>query len=146
EWYQKAAEQGHAEAQFQLGRLYAFSDLRNDALAVEWFLCAAKQDHSSAQFKLGWMYQLGMGVEQSDRQAFHWFILAAEQDHAGAQASLGEMYKNGWGVEQDDVAAQDWFYRARTMHDHSTRPVRVFLRLRVRGLRSWLLLIRNMKR
>ncbi|MGT1847840.1 tetratricopeptide repeat protein, partial [Enterobacter roggenkampii] len=102
--------------QFQLGRLYAFSDLRNDALAVEWFLCAAKQDHSSAQFKLGWMYHLGMGVEQSDRQAFHWFILAAEQDHAGAQASLGEMYKNGWGVEQDDVAAQDWFYRARTMH------------------------------
>ncbi|MGY5375105.1 tetratricopeptide repeat protein, partial [Enterobacter roggenkampii] len=97
-------------------RLYAFSDLRNDALAVEWFLCAAKQDHSSAQFKLGWMYHLGMGVEQSDRQAFHWFILAAEQDHAGAQASLGEMYKNGWGVEQDDVAAQDWFYRARTMH------------------------------
>lgn len=31
-WFQLAAEQGHAEAQFQLGRLYAFSDLRNDAL------------------------------------------------------------------------------------------------------------------
>ncbi|MBL1240165.1 sel1 repeat family protein, partial [Enterobacter hormaechei] len=77
-WYQKAALQGHAAAQCHLGMLYAFSDLRNDVLAVEWLLCAVKQGYSSAQFKLGCVYHLDIGVELKDRQAFHLFICAAE--------------------------------------------------------------------
>ena len=54
EWWTKAAEQGHAEAQCNLGRCYSDGDgvAMDKKKAVEWFTKAAKQGYAGAQFYL----------------------------------------------------------------------------------------------
>ena len=47
-WYRKAAEQGHAAAQNNLGAMYANGQgvARSDAEAVKWFRKAAEQGYA----------------------------------------------------------------------------------------------------
>jgi TPR repeat protein len=49
-WYQKAADQGYAEAQSILGVMYAFGKgvLKNDKQAVYWYQKAAEQGLAEA--------------------------------------------------------------------------------------------------
>ena len=58
EWYQKAAEQGLAHAQYNLGVMYEEGrGVKQDYIkAVEWWQKAAEQGHSYAQNNLGNMY------------------------------------------------------------------------------------------
>ena len=53
----KLAEQGNADAQFRIGRVYSSGgNVPQDyAKAVQWFRIAADQGHSGAQFHLGFM-------------------------------------------------------------------------------------------
>lgn len=54
-WYRKAAEQGHAEAQYSLGHCYYTGrGVGHDKKrAVKWYQKAAEQGHEDAQFALG---------------------------------------------------------------------------------------------
>ena len=63
-WYRRAAEQGHAGAQYSLGRMYDIGRgaPEDDAEAVRWFRLAAEQGHAGAQYSLGLMYDDGLGV------------------------------------------------------------------------------------
>lgn len=90
EWFSKAAEQGHVQAQNNLARLYLEGRgvEQSDAKAAEWFVKAAEQGNAQAQYALGQMYQAGRGVEQSDAQAAEWFRKAADQGVAEADAAL----------------------------------------------------------
>ena len=58
EWYEKAAEQGHAEAQYNLGNMYHQGDGVdvNYKKAIELYKKAAKQGDAMAQYNLGIMY------------------------------------------------------------------------------------------
>jgi len=49
-WYKKAASQGNAEAQFNLGIMYldGIGVTENSAEALRWIARAAKQKHSGA--------------------------------------------------------------------------------------------------
>ena len=87
---QRAAEQGDAEAQFTLGRLYETGEgvPRDDAEAVKWFQQAAEQGHTDAQDSLGRMYRFGLGVAKDDVEAEKWFSKAAGNGRA-AQEELG---------------------------------------------------------
>jgi TPR repeat protein len=62
--YRKAAEQGHAEAQFRLGAMYFSGDgvPRDDAGALRWYRLAAEQGHAEAQDDLTYMYEHGLGA------------------------------------------------------------------------------------
>ena len=127
-WYRKAAEQGHAEAQYQLGTMYndlwndLWSALRDDAEAVKWYRMAAEQGHAEAQFRLGFMYDLGWGVPKDNAEAVKWYRKAAEQGHAEAQHSLGGMYDLGvQGVPEDDAEAAKWYRKAAEQGDASAR-------------------------
>ncbi|MGA2170957.1 MAG: hypothetical protein ABSG62_22455, partial [Terracidiphilus sp.] len=53
--YRKAAEQGYADAQFNLGVAYAYGEgVRQDyARAAVWLRKAAEQGHAEAQRSLG---------------------------------------------------------------------------------------------
>ena len=108
--YKQAAEQGDAEAQYNLG--YAYKDGKgveqDDKQAVKWWTKSAEQGNVYAQNNLGYMYRNGKGVEQDDKQAVKWYTKSAEQGYANAQNSLGWMYQNGKGVEQDDKQAVKW--------------------------------------
>ena len=79
EWYRKAADQGNADAQFNLGWMCAYGQgvTQNDAQAVEWYRKAADQGNADAQAALGWMYAKGQGVTQDYVRAHMWLNLAA---------------------------------------------------------------------
>ncbi len=75
------AEQGHAEAQNNLGVMYdkGRGVPQDYAEAIRWFRLAATQGYALAQYKLGVMYQDGTGVVQNYKQGYMWFNLAAAQ-------------------------------------------------------------------
>jgi hypothetical protein len=113
EW-RPLAEDGHIEAQFNLGAVYeAGQGVPEDpAEAAGWYALAAGQGHARAQYNLGVMYADGRGVPRDDARAATWMRKAAEQDHAKAQYNLGVLYRAGRGVPKDSVQARIWFDRA----------------------------------
>ena len=115
-WFKKAAENGHAGAQNELGVLYKngykigllrFID-RNYKEALKWFIKAAEEGNPDAQFNLGDMYQRGMGVSRNYEEALKLFIKAAVEGHRDAQLKLVAMYEKGQGVPQDYKEALKW--------------------------------------
>jgi hypothetical protein len=77
-WYRKAAEQGHADAQKNLGSMYYSDKYLNFVEAVVWYRKAAEQGHVEAQYMLGATYGLGKeGVPRDYIEAYKWFSLAA---------------------------------------------------------------------
>ena len=65
-WYRKAADQGDAAAQSNLGVMYANGQgvPQDYAEAVQWYRKAADQGDADAQNNLGVMYDKGQGVPQ----------------------------------------------------------------------------------
>jgi hypothetical protein len=109
-WWRKAAEQGVAEAQYNLGLLYnkGRGVPQDYAQAAAWYRKAAEQGDADAQTNLGWLYETGGGVPQDYGQAAAWYRKAAEQGVAMAQYNLGLLYAKGRGVPQDFVLAYMW--------------------------------------
>ncbi len=110
----KAAKQGDADAQVNLGICYALGHgvKQSHATAAEWWFKAAKQGHADAQFNLGVYYAHGRGVEQNDATAADWWLQAAKQGDADAQFNLGVYYAHGRGVEQNEATAAEWWFQA----------------------------------
>lgn len=122
DYYFKAANQGHAAAQYSLGLCYdqghccrhdlSNSVVQNLRLAVSWFRKAAAQGYAAAKCQMGRCYEHGRGVERDDKQAVLWYRRAAAQGYADAQYSLGICYQNGAGVDRDVNVAAEWFRAA----------------------------------
>nr|WP_298174092.1 tetratricopeptide repeat protein [uncultured Pseudomonas sp.] len=74
-WFERAAQQGNASAQYQLGNLY-WSDDRGVQFAVD-------GDEQAIHFG------------SSDSKALYWICKAAQNNHADAQFSLSEAYVSG---------------------------------------------------
>ena len=111
----RAAKQGDAQAQTNLGLMYADGRgvRRDDAEAFKWYRQAAAQGNAEAQYNLGLMYEYGLGVRQDYAEAVKWYRQVAEQQgHAKAQYNLGWMYDEGRGVRQDRALAQEWYGKA----------------------------------
>ncbi|MDR2855311.1 MAG: sel1 repeat family protein [Methanomicrobiales archaeon] len=114
EWFTKAADQGHVDAQFYLGQCYrAGNGVEPDfEKAVEWYTKAADQGHAPAQSILGVCYEMGNGVAKDLEKAVEWYTKAADQGYASAQYSLGLCYENGKGVAIDKEKALEWYTKA----------------------------------
>ncbi len=124
----KAAEQGLAEAQYNLGvRYYLGQGVPQDFTeAAKWYQKPAEQGLAYAQYKLGVMYSNGRGVPKDDAEAVKWYEKAAEQGLAEAQYNLGVRYGKGQGVPQDLTEAHKWFNLAASrsqgkVHEGSVR-------------------------
>lgn len=113
-WYQSAAEQGYAIAQFNLAMMYkqGQSVVKNEAEALKWCTASAEQGLTLAQNCLGGIYAQGAGVKQNFTEAAQWYRRAAEQRQANAEYNLGFMYMEGDGVSQNDAEAAKWIRRA----------------------------------
>ena len=111
--YRKAAEQGDASAQFNLGIMYDYGRgvTQDYAQAALWYRKAAEQGLAAAQYNLGVAYHEGQGVPQDYVQAAVWYRRAAEQGDAAAQFNLGAAYFDGQGVPQDYAEAYSWLNR-----------------------------------
>ena len=105
--FRKAAEQGHAIAQNDLGWLYEEGKgVRQDyTQAAEWYRKAAEQGYASAQNNLGILYEEGKGVLEDYQKAVEWYRKAAEQGNGIALHHLSFMYFNGYGVKKDILTA-----------------------------------------
>ena len=114
ESYRKAAKQGDAMAQYNLGVCYHEGQgvEKDYSKAVEWYRKAAEQGNARAQYNLGYCYEKGLGVEQNYTKAVEWLRKAAEQGLALAQYNLGVCYHEGQGVELDYTKAVEWFRKA----------------------------------
>ena len=78
--YRKSAEQGYAEAQYNLGRMFENGRgvSKDYAKAVEWYRKSAEQGEVRAQCKLGYMYHNGIGVSKDYAKAAEWYRKAAK--------------------------------------------------------------------
>ncbi len=115
-WYQKAANQGHAEAQSNLGRIYYRGlGVEYDVIKANvWYQKAANQGHAEAEYGLALLYRYRRDTERDFAQAIAWYQKAANQGHAEAQYSLGRIYYNGRGVgvKQDYDQSHYWYLKA----------------------------------
>ena len=99
EWYQKAAEQGYAQAQNRLGECYFYGQGKpeNKFAAVKWYEKAAEQGIANAQYSLGYCYEKGYGVTKDKEQAMQWYKKAADQGHESAKEAIDGMESGGLG-------------------------------------------------
>ncbi len=112
-WFEKAANQGNAEAQYQLGNLYENSQLAKDyKLAANWYQKAAQQGSAKAQARLGVFYSHGLGVVQNPNEAILWSGKAALQGNADAQYWFGLNYMQGKRAPKDAQIAMGWLSKA----------------------------------
>ncbi|MDJ0609149.1 MAG: SPOR domain-containing protein [Kiloniellales bacterium] len=113
--WQPLAEDGHAAAQYSIGKLFEQGEgpIKQDfGRAVRWYEAAAKQDLPAAQNNLGLMYAKGRGVPQNVDRAMDLWFAAARQDYPWSQYNLGLAYFQGRGVDADQQEALAWFRRA----------------------------------
>ena len=110
EW-KPLAEQGDAQSQSNLGRMYSSGQgvPQDYTEAVKWFRRASEQGDAFAQSYLGYLYFNGLGIAQDYAEAVRLYKLAADQGLAEAQLNLGNKYLGGEGVRQDYVEARRWY-------------------------------------
>ena len=115
EWalWKQSAEDGNAEAQYQLGRCYANGlGVEIDMVeAVRWFTLAAEQGMAMAQYALGNCYYYGYGVDYDYTKAAEWYLKAAEQGLARAQCSLGKVDCSNEGLDRDHKRQVHYWFR-----------------------------------
>ena len=113
-WFRKAAEQGNASAQNNIGWLYekGFGVQQDYAEAMTWFLKSANQRNADAENNIGWLYSKGWEVKQDYAEAMTWYRKAAGHGSTRAQQNIGVLYEEGHGVNQDYVEAMTWFRKA----------------------------------
>lgn len=112
-WLRRAAEQGHREAQGELGWYYhTHARPRRPDLARRWWGLSAAQGDAEIQNVLGELLRDGAGVRRNYREAFRWFVAAARAGEPTAQLNPGWALYYGRGVRRDRRAALLWYRRA----------------------------------
>ena len=100
------AEQGNADAQVLVGRMYLMGQgvPRDRDQALKWFKAAAEQGSADGQFFVG-----SLSLKQDAAQGIKWLLLAADQGMQDAQYLLGKTYLGGTqDVPRDLVEAAKW--------------------------------------
>ena len=105
-WWRKAAEQGDARAEFDLGWLYSVGrGVDTDYVeAAAWYRKSAEQGNPGAQYQLGHCLRMGRGVAQDEVEALSWFRKAAEAGLASAQNSYAWMLATSTNASLRDGA------------------------------------------
>lgn len=118
ESYQKAAEAGSLEGQFNLGyALYNGEGIDKDyATAAMWFKRAARKGFAKAQYNLAYCYMYGRGVPIDYDKALQNLTDAANNGNQNAQLTLAECYEKGVLVMQDKKMSQLWKDKAAGKH------------------------------
>lgn len=101
--YEKAAKQGHLQAQFKCGEFCreGRGAEANPRKALNWYRKAAKQGHAAAQYCCGLLYEKGEGTETDPEKALEWYRRASLQGHRAAdeKSRWNEVYETEEGRE-----------------------------------------------
>jgi TPR repeat protein len=113
EW-QPLAEKGDANAQYNLGLLYAqgAGGAPDFKKAAEWYEKAAQQGVAAAQYNLAIMYSNGQGAPKDLQKAAEWYQKAANAGVDPAANNLGAIYNEGAGAFTNFAQAEKWYRRA----------------------------------
>lgn len=127
--FMPAAEGGNADAQVNVGAMYANGEgvEQNFAEALKWYRLSAEQGNAAAQNRLGSMYDDGVGIAQNFEEAAKWYRRSADQGNVGAQINLGAMCAKGVGVPKDYVLAYMWLSIAVSRIPPDANDMRVFV-------------------
>lgn len=94
-WYQKAAELGHLDAQYEYGEAYeseGISKMGNPEIAEKWLTIAALRGQPDAQFLLGWILGNGRNGKRDKNAAIYWLKRSADQGDERAKETLEKHY------------------------------------------------------
>lgn len=107
DYFRKAAEQGHADAQNQVGEFYYEGKQvsQNAETAFQWYYAAALNGSIKGAGNLGYCFATGTGTVQNYQKAVEWLTKAAEGGDADAMVNLGVRYLTGQGVTKDERKA-----------------------------------------
>ena len=107
-WFEKSAQSGNENAQYQLAKLILDSNSSTPeeiSQAVEWLTKLAETGSQYAQYALGKLYRDGGPMERNIVQAVIWFSQAAEQGNEYAIYALGRLNLQAGNAS----AARRWF-------------------------------------
>ena len=117
-WYKKAADQGHQEAQYELGSLCE-EDVNIAAKygpAADWYKKAVARGNIRAKNNLAVLYLNGEnGVEKNPQEAFKLMNEAAPKGDRIVKDNLGTFFENGLGVKPDLERAAYWYKESATL-------------------------------
>ncbi len=133
-WYREAADQGIAEAQNNLGLMYAqgLGVPRDPRRAAELWKQAADNDYGLAQYNLALAVFRGEGVSRDERVAVIWFERAARAGLPDAQYAMGQLMRLGRAGPRDEGQALTWYQMAAAQgHDDAASQAAA---LRERGV------------
>ena len=113
-WFGKAAEQGLADAQYNLANCLSNSPAYENKLqAYQWYKKSAEQGCAAAQNMVGLYLSNGWdNVTKNEKEAVKWFKKAAEQGYDVAQHHLGECLFYGKGIAEDKAEAYKWLKKS----------------------------------
>lgn len=109
EWL-PAAEQGDANALFNLGQLYRLGQgvPKDVQKAEDYYRRSAEKGHIGAQGNLGTLYYFAVPNAPRVDDALKWWQRAAAKGDARSQYMLGVVFYNGKDVPRDPVRAYGW--------------------------------------
>jgi TPR repeat protein len=132
-WFGKAAEQGFAEAQHNLGSMYDNGEgVEQDySIAFQWYTKAAQQGYVLSETNLGTLYLFGDGVDIDYNKAYDLFKKAAKQGEPVAIANIGQMYEIAAGFQQSNVMAFAHYKIASSIENELSENInRIFITLK----------------
>lgn len=115
EWFEKAANAGHAPSMWML--VGVFEAEEDWDAALHWQIRAAKAGHVRAQDSLKFQHDRE-DLDISNAQVFEWYVWSAEHGHLWAQLFLADTYsdKHSWlGLNSD--RAVHWYTQAANQGD-----------------------------
>ncbi len=109
-YFTMAAEQGNADAQFEVGQMMA-QGLGTAQLfeeAMHWYELSARQGHAKAQFNIAFLYAYGQGVDPDMLKAYEWYRISylcayplakKPMESTAKKLSLGEIEMADWRAD-----------------------------------------------
>lgn len=112
--YLELGKQGNAEAQYNLGAMYALGQgtAADAVVAAGWYAKAAEQGIVRAIFNLGMMNYEGQGMAVNKEKAAKLFRSCAEAGYMEAQYKLAVMLYVGDGTLEDREESNMWYGKA----------------------------------
>jgi len=146
EWFLKAAKNGYAPAQFQIGYHYLHGVYveQNYYQAYKWFMLSAIQGYPHSQNSVGTMYLRGQvkfeewytqnsntidgmhneyDSEKNQRMGHRWLLKSARQRHPSGLYNLAGMYLHGVYVDKDEQLAISLYRIANDIGGAGTRAL-----------------------
>ena len=109
-WFKKAAQAGHAKAQWYLGRMYAKGDgvAKNTAVAINYLQQANSNGQEEAAYDLAMLFLDNGGDKPDYTKAAQWLTTSAKNDNARAAFQLGKLAVDGKLDNYDPQQAEKW--------------------------------------